>query len=163
MARVPTPYRNITFSSFDIFQPTHPALGDFITPRDHNCATSSPNALIGSRSGFSNAPPSFSILQAGNSITSMQGATFDLVGFSIKPMESPSPGTTIHVKGYSHRRSKPSKWSVEFISGYHLPFLVNLEEHSRDPWGELYTVEIVADFSEDALDVGRPFPFSIDS
>ena len=163
MAKVPTPYSNLTFHSFDIFQPTHPALSDYITPRDHNCATSYPNALIGSRLGLSVAPPSFSTLRASTFVTSKQDTTaFDLLGFSIKPMESPPPGTTIYVKGYSHRRSKPSNWSVEFISDYHLPFLVNFKEHSSDPWTELHTVEIVADFGEAALDVGGLFPLLLD-
>ena len=85
----------------------------------------------------------------------MQGLTFDLLEFNIKPMESPPPGTAIGVNGYSHRRSEPSSWRVEFISDYHLPFLVNFKHDSQDSWADLHTVEIFADFGEAALDVGR--------
>ena len=163
MAKIPTPYSNLIFHSFDIFQPNHSALSDYITPQDYNCATSSPNALIGSRSGHSQVPPSFSSLRFSDSITSKQVITFDLLGLSIKPMESPPPGTTIHVKGYSHRRLRPSNWSVEFISDYHLPFLISFADYSKDSWDELHTVEIVADFGEFALDVGWLFEFSFHS
>ena len=75
-------------------------------------------------------------------------------------MESPPPGTTIRVKGYSHHRPDPSSWHVDFINTYHLPFHVNLQNDSKDPWKDLHTVEIFADFGEKALDVGNPLKVS---
>lgn len=44
------------------------------------------------------------------------------------------------------------KWQVEFPVGYHLPFLVKMEEHSQDDWTGLRRVEVVADYGEQKLD-----------
>lgn len=43
-------------------------------------------------------------------------------------------------------------WHVEFPSGYHLPFLVQMEEYSGEKWDEITKVEIAADFGYDNLD-----------
>ena len=69
-------------------------------------------------------------------------------------MDAPPPWTTVTVTGYSHARNKsdPYVWSVDFPAGFHLPFLVNIKEYSREAWNQLYGVEILADFGEQKLD-----------
>lgn len=69
-------------------------------------------------------------------------------------MDAPPPGTTLFVTGYSHARneSDPFEWHVYFPAGYHLPFQVRMPEFSGETWSELYGVEILADFGEQALD-----------
>jgi len=62
------------------------------------------------------------------------------------------PDTVIRVKGYSKYSEEPLEWSVDFPSGYHLPFLVKMEEFSGKTWKNIYKIEIVADFGYDALD-----------
>ncbi len=44
------------------------------------------------------------------------------------------------------------KWQVEFPAGYHVPFLVKMEEYSQNDWTGLRSVEIVADYGEQKLD-----------
>ena len=58
------------------------------------------------------------------------------------------------MKGYSATRneSSPLEWHVDFPAGYHLPFKVKIAEFSGEDWNELYGVEILADFGEQALD-----------
>ena len=58
----------------------------------------------------------------------------------------------ITVKGYSHNESNPREWYVDFPSGYHLPLRVEMARFSGEEWNELYGVEILADFGEQALD-----------
>ena len=77
---------------------------------------------------------------------------FTLKSFYIKPMDAPAPGTEISVKGYTKTRKEPYSWHVGFPSGFHLPFLVKMEEYSGKEWEEVYKVEIVADFGYDRLD-----------
>ena len=77
---------------------------------------------------------------------------FTLRSLTIKPMEAPPPMTTISVKGSSFAHNKTFEWQVDFPAGYHLPFLVKLQEYSRETWDKLHGVEIVADFGEQALD-----------
>ena len=77
---------------------------------------------------------------------------FDLLTFYIKPMDAPPPGTIIWVKGYSHSRREPLEWDVDFITGYHLPLLVKLQQYTGEAWEQLHRVEIWADFGDDALD-----------
>ena len=77
---------------------------------------------------------------------------FTLKSFYIKPMDAPSPGTEVTVKGYTKAREEPYVWHVDFPSGYHLPFLVKMEEYSGEEWKEICKVEIVADFGYDDLD-----------
>lgn len=77
---------------------------------------------------------------------------FTLQSFYIKPLDAPSPGTTVYVKGYTKSQKKPYIWNVDFPSGYHLPFLVKMKEYSDKEWKEMYKVEIVADFGYDSLD-----------
>lgn len=69
-------------------------------------------------------------------------------------MDAPLPGTSIVVYGYSHERneSDPFQWHVDFPAGYHLPLLVKMTEYSGETWSQLYGVEILADFGEQALD-----------
>jgi len=75
-----------------------------------------------------------------------------LHSFYVKPMDAPQPGTVIRVKGYIKDSEEPLEWSVDFPSGYHLPFLVKMEEFSGKTWKNIYKIEIAADFGYDALD-----------
>ena len=77
---------------------------------------------------------------------------FSLLNFNIKPMDAPPPRTTITIKGYSSTDRDPLEWHVDFDSGYHLPLHVKMHEFSGVAWDQLYGVEILADFGEDALD-----------
>ena len=77
---------------------------------------------------------------------------FTLISFYVKPLDAPRPGTRINVRGYRYDDNQALKWHVDFPSGYHLPFLVKMEEYSRHSWKRLTRVEITADFGEDKLD-----------
>ena len=156
LAKIPSPYSYLEFFSFDVLRPRDPALADWITEHDLNCAVSSPNAIIGSRSSgiVSKEQDGASISIANATLMANNGLAphFSLLAFYVKPMDAPPPGTTITVKGHSQSRVVPSIWHVEFISEYHLPFLVKLQEFSRQAWTELYKVEFFADYGEDRLD-----------
>ncbi|MCJ1386095.1 hypothetical protein MMC17_009220 [Xylographa soralifera] len=153
LAALPSPYHHLLFSAFLIFAPRDPAFQHLISPHDHNCATSAPNALFGCcvlEEGFPN--PSIAIANA----TSMAAAGllpfFSLVSFTLKPMDAPDVGTTVYVKGYTVGGGEPLEWKVEFPLGYHLPFRVELAKHSRDVWERLERVEMWAEYGEDGLD-----------
>ncbi len=152
LANVPSPYHHLNFYFYSVFKPDDPALEGMISERDLNCAVSSPNALVGSRLYENGHGASFEIANA--TAMSQEGLQpyFTLQSFYIKPMDAPEPGTTINVKGYSKRRKKSLVWHVDFPSGYHLPFLVKMEEYSGEEWNEIYKIEITADFGYDALD-----------
>lgn len=77
---------------------------------------------------------------------------FTLKSFYIKPMDAPAPGTKVFVKGYGNAPEQPYIWHVDFPSGFHLPFLVKMEEYSGKEWKEVFKVEIVVDFGYDDLD-----------
>ena len=150
---VPFPYHHLRFSSYSAFKPHDPVFKGVISEHDLNCATSFPNALLGSRPSENAGGAYFEIANA----TNMKEQAhlypyFTLSSFFIKPMDAPAPGTTIYVKGYSKKEEQPLVWHVDFPSGYHLPFQVKLQEYSGEAWDELYKVEILADFGYDALD-----------
>lgn len=151
LADVPSPYSYLNFSTFIIFNPRDPALSNFITENDLNCATSSPNALLGSRAYERGAPASFIIANASSMIAEGLEPHFTLLSFYIKPMDAPPPGVTIFVRGYSHAQ-EPIGWHVDFPSGYYLPFLVDLGRFSGLSWNYLHRIEISANFGEDTLD-----------
>ena len=44
------------------------------------------------------------------------------------------------------------EWDVDFITGYHLPLLVKVQQYTGEAWSQLHKVEIWADFGDDALD-----------
>ena len=77
---------------------------------------------------------------------------FTLRSFYIKPMDAPTPGTKVSVKGFSKARDEPYTWQVDFPSGFHRTFLVKMEEYSGLEWREVHRVEITADFGYDGLD-----------
>ena len=77
---------------------------------------------------------------------------FSLLSFNIKPLAAPSSGTTITVNGYSHARQNPLTWNVYFASDYHEPLPLDIGKFSKEEWSQLYGVEILADYGEDALD-----------
>ncbi|KAL8939502.1 MAG: hypothetical protein Q9211_002708 [Gyalolechia sp. 1 TL-2023] len=152
LAALPSPYHHLSFSAYSVFRPRDPAFNDIITPHDYNCAVSPPNALLGSRLGFDSNGATFQI--ADNTAMREEGLHpyFDLKSFYVKPMDAPMPGTRINVKGYPAGEDEALNWHVDFPSGYHLPFLVKMDEYSRKIWEKLTRVEITADFGEDRLD-----------
>lgn len=123
-----------------------------ISEHDLNCAISSPNALIGSRPMEGADGAVFEIANATSMAEKGLRPYFGLESFYIKPMDAPAPGTRVFVKGYTKARSEPHVWHVDFPSGFHLPFLVKMEEYSGEEWEKIYKVEIVADFGYDDLD-----------
>ncbi|KAL8934892.1 MAG: hypothetical protein Q9216_005683 [Gyalolechia sp. 2 TL-2023] len=151
-ATLPSPYHHLSFSAYNIFRPRDPAFEGIITPNDYNCAVSPPNALLGSRLGSNLQSPSFQIADEVAMTKDGLHPSFDLRSFYIKPMDAPLPGTRINVKGFRFGQGEELKWHVDFPSGYHLPFLVKMEEYSREKWEKLTRVEITADFGEDDLD-----------
>ncbi|MCJ1431207.1 hypothetical protein MMC27_000558, partial [Xylographa pallens] len=153
LAPLPSPYHHLLFQSLSLFAPHSPSLRHLISPHDLNCATSAPNALIGSRvydEGF--APSSIVIANA----TSMSAAGllpyFSLLSFAVKPLDAPDVGTTVFVKGYTVGGGEPLQWEVEFPAGYHLPFRVEMARHSRKVWERLGRVEMWAAYGESGLD-----------
>ena len=158
LGTVPVPYRNLSFSSYSVLKPRDPKLDGIISKHDLDCAVSPPNALLGSRPRENADGASFGITSA--TMMAEQGLRpyFTLKSFYVKPMDAPAPGTKISVKGYTKAREEPYSWHVDFPSGYHLPFLVKMEEYSREEWKEVYKVEILADFGYDDLD----WEFAID-
>lgn len=149
---MPFPYQHLSFSSYSVLRPRDPALDGLISEHDLNCAVSSPNALIGSRPMENAEGAYFEIVDA----TSLAGdglqPFFTLMSFYIKPMDAPAPETRVSVNGYTKARREPYVWHVDFPSGFHLPFLVKMEEYSGEEWKKIYKVGIVADFGYDGLD-----------
>lgn len=152
LASVPSPYHHLSFSSYSVLTPRHPALDGLISEHDLNCAVSSPNALIGSRLEELADGAYFDIANATSMAEEGLQPYFTLNSFYIKPMDAPAPGTRVSVKGYTNARKEPYLWHVDFPSGFHLPFLVKIHEYSGEEWKETYKVEIVADFGYDDLD-----------
>lgn len=165
LAALPSPYHHLIFSKYSVFSPHDPDLDGIISPHDFNCAVSSPNAILGSRTSSdiltnstlsSQAPEGahFSIADPASMIANGLQPYFSLLSFNIKPMDFPPPWTTIKVIGYSTTRnnSHPITWDVNFPAGYHLPLYVKMQEYSGDDWDQLHGVEIVADFGEQYLD-----------
>ena len=152
LANVPFPYNHLSFASYSVFKPQDPALENLISEHDLNCAISSPNALLGSRTTEHGKGACFQVANA--SAMKEQGLSpyFTLSSFYIKPMDAPAPGTTIYVKGYRLGRKEPLTWHVDFPSGYHLPFKVKMQDFSGEEWNEMYKIELTADFGYDTLD-----------
>lgn len=171
IGKVPSPYVHLSFSRYNILTPGDPALEGFIVPSDLNCAVSAPNALIGSRysSGAAETIARSRKLRDVQRSEEPEGAYFEIANASallaeglhpyftlrklyLKPLAAPSSGTTVTIRGYSYIHKDPLTWSVYFISGYHEPFEVKIQEYSKQEWSQLYGVEILADYGEDELD-----------
>ncbi|MCJ1471023.1 hypothetical protein MMC07_009671 [Pseudocyphellaria aurata] len=159
LGNVPSPYFHLSFSKYNVLTPGDPELKDMITKEDLNCAVSAPNALIGSRyqsEGLKSAKsPEGSYFEIANASSLAEDGLhpyFTLLSFNVKPLAAPAPGTWIIVNGYSHARQDTLTWKVYFDSDYHEPLLVKIQEFSKEEWSQLYGVEILADYGEDALD-----------
>ncbi|KAI9776371.1 MAG: hypothetical protein M1835_005532 [Candelina submexicana] len=152
LAPLPGPYNHLTFSTaFNVFFPESPSLADRISPHDLNCATSPPNALLGSRTAKDDIA-SFTINTTSTSTSpSHLRPYFTLHKSNIKPLDAPPPGTEMHVRGTSVD-GKVLEWSVTFPAGYSLPLEVRMEEFSGEKWERLGKVEMWAEFGYDALD-----------
>ena len=86
---------------------------------------------------------------------------FTLHGFWIKPLDAPEGGVRVRLRGYEAKTEdgegggkgeKVREWWVDFPSGWHEMFQVEMKEVSGEVWEGLERVEIVADFGEDRLD-----------
>lgn len=165
LGSLPSTYHHLSFSKYSVLAPHDANLKGKISPHDLNCAVSSPNALIGSRtsssdtsspnlSGHSPRGAYFSIANSTSMLENDFQPYFTLLSFNIKPMDAPPPWTTITVNGYSHARNKSDSftWHVDFPAGYHMPLLVKTQEYGGKDWDRLYGVEILADFGEQSLD-----------
>ena len=160
-----TTYKNLSFTHASVFAPLSPSLRYIITPNDYNCAVSSPNALIGGRDVEGGRGMGFGVAEGEGK------GTFELQQFWVKPMDFPEGGdVTVTVFGYrsphppaKHRFVNDEvddeshgeellKWHVDFPAGYHLPFLLKMDEYSNRSWKGLGSVEIVADYGEQKLD-----------
>ncbi|MCJ1402993.1 hypothetical protein MMC11_006215 [Xylographa trunciseda] len=150
LGSLPSPHHHLLFTSFSVFAPDDPSLRHLISQHDHNCATSAPHALVGSRSSF--APASIAIANASSMAAAGLLPYFSLVAFEVKPMDAPDVGSTVFVKGHSVGGGDPLEWRAEFPAGYHLPFRVEMGKHSREAWERLGRVEMWAAYGEDALD-----------
>ena len=160
---LPTPYNNLTISSaFSLFAPaSHP----YILPADKNCATSAPNALLGSALS---SRPTISVLNDSTWVAEGLKGWFGLKSMNIKPLAAPEDvaglETVVIVRGYpapsssadsKQRRSEESEEKKEvtkqfdFPTGYHLPFTASFPEKQ---WRKLSKIEIWAEFGEDQLD-----------
>lgn len=160
LRKVPLPYQYLAFSRYDVFAPRDPAWEGIISPNDLSCAVSAPNALIGSRyrsDALSSATTTsegayFEIANASALADEGLHPYFSLLSFHIKPLDAPESGTKITVNGYSHAHKDPLSWSVYLDNEFHEPVLIKIEEFSKHKWSQLYGVEILADYGEDALD-----------
>ena len=153
---MPSPHHHLSFSSYNVLKPRDPSLNGKITDRDFNCAVSPPNALIGSRytSDLTKGTegPYFEIANASAMVEHGLYPYFTLESFYIKPMDAPPAVIALNVRGYSPTRNDAYNWRVLFPAGFHEPFLVKMQEYSGEEWNQIYRVEVVADYGEDALD-----------
>ena len=155
---MPSPYIHLSFSNYNVLKPRDPALEGKITKNDLNCAVSGPNALIGSRftaDGADNPSDAKGASFKINATAALEAGLspyFTLVSFYVKALDAPPGNITITVKGYSHGSDEILNWHMEVPSGYHIPFLVRIQEYSGKSWDHLDGVEILADYGEDALD-----------
>lgn len=158
LAKVPSPYSHLSFSSYNVFTPGDPAWDGKISRNDRNCAVSAPNALIGSRYDESNPDRTYgAYFQIANTTAMAEQSLnpyFTLSKFKIKPLDSPPEPTTtlITVIGHKYNTNETVKWDVSFDQGYHDPLHVSLEHFSGGNWEELSGVVILADYGVDALD-----------
>ncbi|KAL8754860.1 MAG: hypothetical protein Q9184_004979 [Pyrenodesmia sp. 2 TL-2023] len=180
LSSLPSPYHHLTFTSFSVFSPHSPSFRNILTPSDRNCATSPPNALLGSRQGGRAA--SFFIADDDDAADGARmyktrlRPWFALRGFWVKPLNWPPEGdVTISVRGYKssryhhhHHRNHEKEgkeeeegegdkgilnWHVDFPAGYHEPFFVDLRKYGRGTvWDGLRGVEVEARFGVQGLD-----------
>lgn len=157
---LPPVYSHLTFPSFSVFNPADAALDHLITPFDKNCASSPPNALLGSRqsSEDQSLPPAIEFVNSTEVLDAGFEPYFHLLAFKIKPLASPvgEGETRVRVRGYYHNncnaaslsKAEGLEWYADFPSGYYLPFAASMSED----WRHLSKVEIWAEFGEQALD-----------
>lgn len=155
MGSVPSSYHHLNFSGFSVFEPRNPALRHIISPHDTNCAISHPNALVGSRFISPNssefAIPSINVDTKSAEEAKLQ-PHFGLLSLWIKPLDAPSPGTSVYIKGSTAEGKEDYGWHVDFPHGYYEPLHVKIKEFTGVVWKELEKVEIWADFGYDRLD-----------
>jgi hypothetical protein len=125
-------YNLLTFAGFSVIAPRDPDL-PYILPSDRNCATSSPNALLGSRYGHQQRRPT--IMVNTTAAKDEEAYTFfALHSISIKPLAMPLDLVPIianlTIRGWaadSDGRDEPLVLRVEWSSGYTEPLLVNFD------------------------------------
>ncbi|KAL9108224.1 MAG: hypothetical protein Q9227_006962 [Pyrenula ochraceoflavens] len=158
LGTLPPIYHHLTFTNYYPFNPKDPALAPLIPPSDYSCATSPPNALLGSRRSPSLPPPTFSLPSNSSS------SSFTLHELSIKPLTMPPPGATLHILGHKSTPSSSSphsssssssdeyKFDVNWPSGYDLPLKVDFKDFTGRRWEGVERVESWVEFGSQGLD-----------
>lgn len=162
-------YKHLTFTGFSVLTPHAPNL-PYIHPSDLNCATSSPNALLGSRYGGSQQ------LQSSISINAAVGATksrqldnipttFNLYSLSIKPLAMPIDSVSdpvianLTIRGWL--ASAPTRaadqqlvFGVKWSSGYAEPLRVDFRSYqfSKLRWEGLDRLDFAVEYGPGRLD-----------
>lgn len=152
-ADVPSNYSFLDFGGFLVFEPSATELDNLISPEDVNCATSSPNALYGTRYNFepdrTNEPkqaPYFALSSSSHCSQQLR-SSFALRALKLKPLNMPFAYTTLSIRG--HGRNATLDWSVDFPAGFHDMLSIEVEKFSRQIWTNLTKVEVWADFHND--------------
>ena len=130
------------FDGFLAFRPDDPALEEFISKNDLNCAVSSPNAVYGTR--YNSAPLAVPVILLAKD---SKYSSFQLVSVKIKPLNMPPLGfTKLRLRATRAGGRLPLDWDVDFPHGFHDMFNVKIQEFSGTPWNNLRSLWISADF-----------------
>ena len=148
---VTTNYSFLDFDGLLAFKPTDPELDGLISGKDLNCATSSPNALYGTRYIYDSGTekkatklPYIALSPAANA-SAGEPTSFQLRTLKIKPLDMPFAYTTLSVRG--HRPKKETlEWAVDFPAGFHEMLHLHIEAFSGHSWSGLNKLELWADF-----------------
>jgi hypothetical protein len=142
-----------------VIAPRDPNL-PYIQPPDRNCATSSPNALLGSRYGPQDRRPTIMVNAEATSLRQLH-PFFDLHSLSIKPIALPVDAVpviaNVTITGWAANQPEmysPVVFRVEWTSGYTEPLLVDLDskQFSEYKWEALEVLDLSVDYGPDQLD-----------
>ncbi|KAF7511798.1 hypothetical protein GJ744_003529 [Endocarpon pusillum] len=160
-------YNFLTFTGFSVLAPQDPNL-PYILPSDRNCATSLPNALLGSRYSPQLLRPTMAINATAATRKGFH-AYFDLLSVYIKPIAMPVDPVpvmaNVTIRGWSaasdddddaegEAKGDPLVFWVEWTSGYTEPLLVEFsrKQGTKDKWRGLELLDFTVDFGPDQLD-----------
>jgi len=133
------------FDGFAVFKPSDPALDGLLSEHDLNCATSSPNAVYGTRYNRNQFETPRIMLDYSN-VTAMEtNRTFTLHHLKIKPLDMPFAYTKLTLKG-RQVDGHQLEWNVDFPAGFHDMFKVDITGFSGQKWNNLQYLDIMADF-----------------
>ncbi|MCJ1442434.1 MAG: hypothetical protein MMC23_002928 [Stictis urceolatum] len=163
----PTPYKHLSFTGFSALDPRSRSLENLISPMDHNCAVSLPNALLGARVGgdggmkaafeiSANGTGAEGVNEKGMGVEGRNPTSFDLLGMMVKPLAAPGGKEEIRLgvrgwKGNGEKKAQGAEsveWHVDFPVGYHLMLNATLPME----FVGLARVEMWADYGPQGLD-----------